>query len=129
MLESQGLNKDRLSCRDPPASKGGAQSPPAASPPAAKREGGGQADARKKEMVACLSRRAELIWPRGVTVSTLDSESSDRGSNPREASAAPRPTVDVRWRERSRKLGQLSCRIRAERLSELRVLAASGCLV
>ena len=23
------------------------------------------------------------IWPRGVTVSTLDSESSDRGSNPR----------------------------------------------
>ena len=28
------------------------------------------------------------IWPRGVTVSTLDSESSDRGSNPREASLA-----------------------------------------
>ena len=26
-----------------------------------------------------------LSWPRGVTVSTLDSESSDRGSNPREA--------------------------------------------
>ena len=26
------------------------------------------------------------IRPRGVTVSTLDSESSDRGSNPREAS-------------------------------------------
>ena len=25
------------------------------------------------------------MWPRGVTVSTLDSESSDRGSNPREA--------------------------------------------
>ena len=24
-------------------------------------------------------------WPRGVTISTLDSESSDRGSNPREA--------------------------------------------
>ena len=24
------------------------------------------------------------VWPRGVTVSTLDSESSDRGSNPRE---------------------------------------------
>jgi hypothetical protein len=24
-------------------------------------------------------------WPRGVTVSTLDSESSDRGSDPREA--------------------------------------------
>ena len=24
-------------------------------------------------------------WPRGVTVSTLDSESSNRGSNPREA--------------------------------------------
>ena len=36
-----------------------------------------------------LRRRAEnapvSIWPRGVTVSTLDSESSDRGSNPREA--------------------------------------------
>ena len=26
-----------------------------------------------------------LAWPRGVTVSTLDSESSDRGSNLREA--------------------------------------------
>jgi len=26
-------------------------------------------------------------WPRGVTVSTLDSESSERGSNPREAFA------------------------------------------
>ena len=26
-----------------------------------------------------------LTWSRGVTVSTLDSESSDRGSNPREA--------------------------------------------
>ena len=25
-------------------------------------------------------------WPRGVTVSTLDPESNDRGSNPREAS-------------------------------------------
>ena len=30
--------------------------------------------------------RLEEQWPRGVTVSTLDSESSDRGSNPREAS-------------------------------------------
>ena len=27
-----------------------------------------------------------ITWSRGVTVSTLDSESSDRGSNPREAS-------------------------------------------
>jgi len=27
-----------------------------------------------------------IIWSRGVTVSTLDSESSDRGSNPRETS-------------------------------------------
>ena len=26
-----------------------------------------------------------VTWPRGVTVSTLDSDSSDRGSNPREA--------------------------------------------
>ena len=31
-------------------------------------------------------------WPRGVTVSTLDSESSDRGSNPREASCKVMPT-------------------------------------
>jgi hypothetical protein len=29
---------------------------------------------------------ANFNWPRGVTVSTLDSESSRRGSNPREAS-------------------------------------------
>jgi hypothetical protein len=28
---------------------------------------------------------ANFDWPRGVTVSTLESESSDRGSNPREA--------------------------------------------
>jgi hypothetical protein len=28
---------------------------------------------------------ANLNWPRGVTASTLDSESSDRGSNPRQA--------------------------------------------
>ena len=27
-----------------------------------------------------------IIWSRGVTVSTLDSETSDRGSNPRETS-------------------------------------------
>ena len=32
-------------------------------------------------------------WPRGVTVSTLDSESSDRGSNPREASAHDLPSI------------------------------------
>ena len=32
------------------------------------------------------TRMASLgTWPRGVTVSTLESESSDRGSNPREA--------------------------------------------
>ena len=30
--------------------------------------------------------RASCNWPRGVAVSTLDSESSDRGSDPREAS-------------------------------------------
>ena len=34
-----------------------------------------------------LPARLEMVFnrPRGVTVSTLDSESSDRGSNPREA--------------------------------------------
>ena len=32
------------------------------------------------------SHAASLEGPRGVTVSTLDSESSDRGSNPREVS-------------------------------------------
>ena len=38
------------------------------------------------------------IWPRGVTVSTLDSESSDRGSNPREASSISRMnTYCWRW--------------------------------
>ena len=35
------------------------------------------------------SRAASLEGPRGVTVSTLDSESSDRGSNPREAFQCP----------------------------------------
>ena len=32
-----------------------------------------------------LQRQRKTHWPHGVTVSTLDSESSDRGSNPREA--------------------------------------------
>ena len=42
----------------------------------------------QRKRVAALaadSVAATNIWPRGVTVSTLDSESSDRGSNPREA--------------------------------------------
>ena len=39
-----------------------------------------RADARK-----WMSNYFQDMWPRGVTVSTLDSESSDRGSNPREA--------------------------------------------
>ena len=40
-------------------------------------------------LLPACEKRADLdkvTWPRGVTVSTLDSESSDRGSNPREAS-------------------------------------------
>ena len=36
-------------------------------------------------------REKDCAWPRGVTVSTLDSESSDRGSNPREASCVFMP--------------------------------------
>ena len=35
--------------------------------------------------VVSASQLTEHGWPRGVTASTLDSESSDRGSNPREA--------------------------------------------
>ena len=44
-------------------------------------------DARHATLVLQL-QCAYMAWirPRGVTVSTLDSESSDRGSNPREAS-------------------------------------------
>ena len=33
-----------------------------------------------------VEKRRFKTWPRGVTVSTLDSESSDRGTNPREVS-------------------------------------------
>ena len=57
--------------------------------------GGGQITsivARSLSVGACLSPATwgigvslEVIRPRGVTASTLDSESSDRGSNPREA--------------------------------------------
>ena len=32
-----------------------------------------------------IQKMKQITWPRGVTVSTLDSESSDRASNPREA--------------------------------------------
>ena len=35
--------------------------------------------------VVSASQLNQHGWPRGVTASTLDSESSDRGSNPREA--------------------------------------------
>ena len=35
----------------------------------------------------CKRIQSVASWPHGVTVSTLDSESSDRGSNPREAFA------------------------------------------
>ena len=52
--------------------------------------GGGGPDVKTKQTESTLT--AQLIcnnWPRGVTVSTLDSESSDRGSNPREASVEP----------------------------------------
>ena len=35
----------------------------------------------------CKRIHSVASWPHGVTVSTLDSESSDRGSNPREAFA------------------------------------------
>ena len=41
-----------------------------------------------QEAVDWKSMDSDIIRPRGVTVSTLDSESSDRGSNPREASHA-----------------------------------------
>jgi hypothetical protein len=36
---------------------------------------------RKNDAICTM----DFNWPRGVTVSTLDPESSDRGSNPREA--------------------------------------------
>ena len=36
-----------------------------------------------------------FIWPHGVTVSTLDSESSDRGSNPSEAFTHESPALVV----------------------------------
>ena len=42
-------------------------------------------------------------WPHGVTVSTLDSESNDRGSNPREAFLLkPKKGEGGRERERER---------------------------
>ena len=44
------------------------------------------------------------IWSRGVTVSTLDPESSDRGSNPREAFTIY-PTAHVISRSLARQIG------------------------
>ena len=42
------------------------------------------------KLVLCSASCLDFsMWPRGVTVSTLDSESSDRGSNPREAFMLP----------------------------------------
>ena len=40
-------------------------------------------------LALCICCLQQSQWPRGVTVSTLDSESSDRGSNPREAFTVP----------------------------------------
>ena len=44
----------------------------------------------------CAFRQClDIEGPRGVTVSTLDSESSDRGSNPRESFGSPPPYLPV----------------------------------
>ena len=43
----------------------------------------------------CNASSSFSNWPRGVTVSTLDSESSDRGSNPREAFSTFSPTMSL----------------------------------
>ena len=48
----------------------------------------------------CQNVALESMWPRGVTVSTLDSESSDRGSNPREASAHDLPGIAAATKSR-----------------------------
>ena len=45
-----------------------------------------------KSKLMITQRFISCNWPRGVTVSILDSESSDRGSNPREAFWRLRPT-------------------------------------
>ena len=45
-----------------------------------------KADVIAPRHTICMHGNKDCAWPRGVTVSTLDSESSDRGSNPREAS-------------------------------------------
>ena len=44
-----------------------------------------------------VSAAVECNWLRGVTVSTLDSESTDRGSNPREASLSFNQAVSSQW--------------------------------
>ena len=48
------------------------------------------------QIVALDEAWLDLVFnrPRGVTVSTLDSESSDRGSNPREAFLALHITIE-----------------------------------
>ena len=40
---------------------------------------------KDRDTASIILTLPSISWPRGVTVSTLDSESSDRGSNPREA--------------------------------------------
>ena len=52
------------------------------------------------QIVALDEAWLDLVFnrPRGVTVSTLDSESSDRGSNPREAFLALHLTEKQMWR-------------------------------
>ena len=46
-------------------------------------------------LAACRLQRLVSSWSCGVTVSTLDSESSDRGSNPRETCACLCPCVSM----------------------------------
>ena len=50
------------------------------------------------EHIAAGTRNAFAYWSHGVTVSTLDSESSDRGSNPRETfSFCAKPRALAAW--------------------------------
>ena len=58
--------------------------PPLLGPP-------GASSSVAESSVVCRLQELVSSWSRGVTVSTLDSESSDRGSNPRETCPAPAP--------------------------------------
>ena len=65
-------------------------------------------------------------WPHGVTVSTLDSESSDRGSNPREALNSPMTKVTKQKQAKASNSKQKQAKAKASKSKQKQAKASKS---